>query len=449
MEKIKKITVLIYPDGKIVENNNEEKIKVNLTTSNQDKPTSISHTEIINQLRLVAKEEHSDKGHFSFLPKGALIHDLIGEWLENMAVNYFDAMSVKTPTIYKWGDDATHKQMEIFDKELYKVIGSKSDRLFILRPNSDIGLFKTLEKEVISTKILPLRFYERALCFRLGQSGSLSGIKRARSFSLIDIHSFCANIKQGKSEYEESLEKQLQIIKKLGLKSELIIKTNEKFFNKEKKFIINLVKKNNKTTIVEIYKNQTQYWSIKHIITVSGEHRLFHSQLDSNNGELHHLSHTSQRGKRNNFVIVHNSLAAIERWITIFLNEALLKTTPALPLWLAPIQIRIIPVNKHHLEFAYSLAKKVEEEKIRVDIDDTKNTINRRIMRAEKEWIPYIIVIGKREVDNKRSLLNVRIRGEGRIDMSLDDIINEIQKLTQAMPFKKLPGLLLSKKIFF
>ena len=119
---------------------------------------------------------------------------------------------------------------------------------------------------------------------------------------------------------------------------------------------------------------------------------------------------------------------------------------PSLPLWLAPTQVRIIPLTDEFLDFSKDLSKKLSQKNIRVDIDDRNDSIGKRIRDAEKEWIRYILVIGEKEIASTN--LSVRDRNSNNVrDLSFDEFISEISGLTSNKPFSKLNmPLLLSKR---
>ncbi|MEM2690464.1 MAG: His/Gly/Thr/Pro-type tRNA ligase C-terminal domain-containing protein, partial [Nitrososphaerota archaeon] len=144
---------------------------------------------------------------------------------------------------------------------------------------------------------------------------------------------------------------------------------------------------------------------------------------------------------------------AIERVIYALLEKAYLAMMrgekPMLPLWLTPTQVRLIPVKPEYLDDCLRILERLEKAKIRADIDDRDESVDRRIRDAETEWIHYIVVYGERERES--GLLSVRRRATGSVEkISLDDLISEIRKEIGGKPFKKLPlPKLLSKRPSF
>jgi len=144
---------------------------------------------------------------------------------------------------------------------------------------------------------------------------------------------------------------------------------------------------------------------------------------------------------------LHNSPSgAVERIIYAllekFAKQAKEGKRPQFPLWLTPIQVRLIPLKDNFLEFTSNLASKLTKQNIRVDIDDRNDTIGKRIRDAEKEWINYILVIGEKEVNSPS--LSVRDRTTGNVrELSDEDLVKEINDATKGKPFSKLNSTIL------
>jgi threonyl-tRNA synthetase len=109
-----------------------------------------------------------------------------------------------------------------------------------------------------------------------------------------------------------------------------------------------------------------------------------------------------------------------------------------LPVWLSPTQVRIIPISDSFLKDVESIAKKLEKHNIRVDIDDRPLTLQKKVREAEMDWVPYIIVVGKKEIES--GMLPVRVRSTGELSkLQLSDLLTAIEKITVGKPFKPLP----------
>ena len=119
---------------------------------------------------------------------------------------------------------------------------------------------------------------------------------------------------------------------------------------------------------------------------------------------------------------------------------------PMLPVWLSPSQLRLIPVSEKHLEYCKSLQFK----NVRVDIDDSNDSLGKKIAKAGKEWIPYVAVIGDKEMESNKVMVNVR-ENESKIELSIEDIEKEIHEKCQGLPFRRIPvpKLLSQRPVFF
>ena len=152
---------------------------------------------------------------------------------------------------------------------------------------------------------------------------------------------------------------------------------------------------------------------------------------------------------------MHTSISgAIERVVYAILEKAYMEQlqgkAPMFPVWLSPTQVRLLPVNEDYISHCKKIAKKFQKENIRVDIDDRSERIGKKIRAAEKEWIPYIIVVGEKELESKS--YNVRVRAEERKEKPMTDkeLIKRIKEEVKGMPYVPLtlPMLMSLRPIF-
>jgi threonyl-tRNA synthetase len=216
-----------------------------------------------------------------------------------------------------------------------------------------------------------------------------------------------------------------------------------------------MVKKIGKPVLIEMWKERFFYfvlkWEFNYIDNSGKASALSTDQIDVENGSRYGIEFVDENNTPKNPIILHNSPSgAIERVMYTLLEKAATDSRegrkPQLPLWLAPTQVRIIPLKDEFLGFSEKLAEKLSSQKIRVDIDDRNDTIGKRIREAEKEWIKYILVIGEREAGSEN--LSVRERNVSDVkEVSFDDFVTEIQSQTDDKPYSSLNvPLLLSKR---
>ena len=179
-------------------------------------------------------------------------------------------------------------------------------------------------------------------------------------------------------------------------------------------------------------------------------------QIDHENGERYGMSYVDKSGDKKYPVVLHCSPSgAIERVIYALLELASVdeanQKVPALPLWITPTQVRILPISEKFTAQAVEIASVFTKSGIRADVDDTDNTLNKKIMNAEKEWVPYICVVGEKEIAN--GTVSVRVRAEKdkkSVSMQVSELADKINEATMGMPKAPLTmNILLSKRPYF
>jgi threonyl-tRNA synthetase len=180
------------------------------------------------------------------------------------------------------------------------------------------------------------------------------------------------------------------------------------------------------------------YWAVKHefqgIDSVEGAVQLSTVQLDVEDAERYGIVYTDADGKKKGCIICHSSIGSIERWIYVLLEEALKHEKPALPFWLSPTQVRLIPVGT---EFLKDCEKLADHLNARVDIDDMDDKVGKKIRNAEMEWINMIVVVGQKERDSGQ--FPVRLRTGEVTVMNLEELKAAIDKLSAGYPKGRLP----------
>jgi threonyl-tRNA synthetase len=224
----------------------------------------------------------------------------------------------------------------------------------------------------------------------------------------------------------------------------------DSFYKEHKQEVLEMIRYCGKPAYIEILSDMKHYWVLKHEInTIDGDGgvcQVSTVQLDIKDASLYGIEYVDQDGQKKGCTIVHSSIGSPERWLFSILEDALKKELPELPLWLAPTQIRILPVsNKKHLTACEVLMNVLASKNIRVDIDDRSNALPWRIRQSEREWIPYQIVIGDKEIGNPEKI-NVRVRGGKQGLMDAEMLINEIKTKTKDMPWIAFPARYVSKR---
>jgi len=456
-EKLKSFWYIIKPDGKMVpvdkfdfsKHKGLEKLARYEIAKSRVVQQVPPHVKLMRKLEIADYEPGSDPGNFRWYPKGALIKSLLEQYVTAKTVEY-GAMEVETPVMYDFHHPTLAKYLDRFPARQY-VVKSEEKELF-LRFSACFGQFLMAHDTQISYRHLPLRIYELTrYSFRREKSGELVGLRRLRAFTMPDCHALCADLEQAKREMIQRFDLCVEILEEgLGLVKgedyELAIRFTKDFYEENRDFINALIKRMNEPALVEMWEQRFFYfilkWEFNFIDNLDKASALSTDQIDVENGERYGITYIDEKAEKKNPLILHCSPSgAIERCIYAMLEKAYRQQMegkpPMLPLWLSPTQIRIIPLSDSFLSYAEKMANEIEKNCIRVDIDDRALTMQKKVREAETEWIPYIVVIGKKEVESE--ILPVRDRKKGKIRrMKLRELIREIKRETADKPFKPL-----------
>ncbi len=455
-EKLKSYWYILQPDGKMVPvekfdfsnyPNLEKfaKYEISKVRAVQQIPP---HVKLMKKLEIADYEPGSDPGNMRWYPKGRLIKSLLEQYVTQKTIAY-GAMEVETPVMYDFNHPSLARYLNRFPARQY-LLKSEDKELF-LRFSACFGQFLMVHDAQISYRHLPLRLYELTrYSFRREKSGELVGLRRLRAFTMPDCHAFCANLEQAKDEMKKRFKLCMEILEDgLGLKKddyELAIRFTRDFYEENKDFIVSLVKMFGKPALIEMWDERFFYfilkWEFNFVDNMNKASALSTDQIDVENAERYGITYVDENGEKRYPLILHCSPSgAIERCVYAMLEKAYKEQKegkpPILPLWLMPTQVRIIPMTEKFLPEAEKIAKMLERNCIRVDIDDRQLTLQKRIREAETEWIHYIVVIGQKEVES--GMLAVRDRLARKIrKMKIEELITEIEKKIEDKPFIEL-----------
>ncbi len=404
------------------------------------------HVELMRSLELVDYEPASDPGNFRYYPKGRMIKALLEEYVTNMIHDY-GGMEVETPLMYSMEHPSLKSYLNRFPARQYTI--ESDDTQYFMRFAACFGQFLMSHDAIISYKNLPMRIYEMTrYSFRREQRGELTGLRRLRAFTMPDVHAFCKDMEQAKSEYRRRFKLSQDVLAGIGFEKsdyELAIRMVKDFWEENMDLVKELVKEHGKPVLIEMWKERFFYfmikWDMNFVDNLDKASALATDQIDVENGERYDIRYMDEDGTQKHPYILHCSPSgAIERDIYGLLEKAAFDMKkgikPSLPLWLAPTQIRIIPVTHEYT----GLAEKVKDSfsSVRVDIDNRDETVGKKIREAEKEWVPYIIVVGEKEAD--ASSYQVRVRGKPKpVEYSAAELQAEIHSITADKPYRPVP----------
>jgi len=407
-----------------------------------------AHVGMMKKLGLVDYEPASDGGNLRFYPKGRLIKKLLEEYVTDKVIDY-GGMEVETPIMYDMNHPTLSKYLQRFPARQYQIDSDK--RKFFLRFAACFGQFLMAHDATISYRNLPMKLYEMTrYSFRREQSGELSGLRRLRAFTMPDVHALTADMSQAMSEFKIRLSLCLNVLNGIGLDNddfEMALRMTKDFYEENKEFITDLVKKVNKPVLLELWDERIFYFVLKYDLNFvdkqSKASALSTDQIDIENGKTYDMRFVDKDNKEKNMLVLHCSPSgAIERVMYALLEKAAYEEkkgkAPCLPLWLTPTQVRVIPVSESFNDQAFEITKKLVKENIRSDLDERALQVGKRIRDAEREWCSVILVIGEKEIDSGK--LTVRFRGKPDLEtLEIGQLVKKIKEGTKGMPARKLP----------
>ncbi len=371
------------------------------------------HRRLGTDLELFTTSEKVGPGLIMWLPRGTVIRDSLENWAKETEEKR-GYVRVSTPVITKEDLFYTSEHLPHYKESMFPPMQMDNENYYIKPMNCPFHhtIFSTRPR---SYRELPLRLAEYGMCHRYEDSGALFGLMRVRAMSMNDAHIYCTE-DQAVDEFVEVMRLHEYYYKILGITEywmELSLRnpTNTKYHGDEamwkkaeeltrKAMEVSGIKYNVENDGAAFYGPKLDFQiksSIGRVFTMST------CQLDLFMPEKFDLKFVDRDGTQKRPACIHRSpLGTHERFVGFLIEHF----AGAFPVWMAPEQVRILPVGEDHQAYAVEASKILREERIRVEVDSSSETLGKRIRNAEKMKIPYMIVVGDKEVEAKK--LNVR-----------------------------------------
>lgn len=394
------------------------------------------HRIIGKNLDLFVFSDLVGKGLPLFTEKGSIIRRELERFVVNEEIKR-GYKHVYTPDLAKVELYKQSGHYPYYKESMYPVMKVDEEEL-ILRPMTCPHHFQLYASKPRSYKELPFRIAELAKQFRYEKSGELTGLIRVRSFCLADAHIICQK-EQAMDEINKVLDLIEYISSKLGLKFgadysyRLSLgdrKNNKKYYKDDKawNFAENVLRqalRQRKAPFFEA-KKEAAFYGPKIDIQIKNftgkEDTAFTIQYDFVMPKRFKLAYIDTDGKEKEPIVIHrSSIGAIERTMAFLLE----RYAGAMPFWLSPVQICIIPINQTHQEYAKSFGKQFSDLGYRVEIKNENETVSKKIREGELQKIPYLLVVGDKEIESKT--ISVRERGNKNTEvMSLEKFLKKV-----------------------
>ncbi|KKQ37043.1 MAG: Threonine-tRNA ligase [Candidatus Roizmanbacteria bacterium GW2011_GWA2_37_7] len=353
---------------------------------------------------------------------------------------------VHTPNIAKTELYRTSGHYPYYKNTMYPVMKVDDEEL-ILRPMTCPHHFALFMSKPRSYRDLPIRYAEMASLYRYEKSGELSGLIRVREFVLADSHNFVRKENAADEinfvlDLIEDISQTLGLVKGKDFVYRLSLgdrANNEKYYDSPKEWeygesVLRNVLEKRDAPFYEA-KDEAAFYGPKIDVQMRNvlgkEDTAFTVQYDFCLPERFKLRYIDENGKEEQPIVIHrSSIGAMERSIGFLIEHYV----GNFPLWLTPTQVKIIPIADRHQEYAHTIAQKLKDSGIRVEVDDKSESMQKKIRNAQNEKVYYMIIVGDREMENKK--INIRTRDGKTNDMKLDEFIIEVSAKIRSKQIK-------------
>jgi len=404
-----------------------------------------AHVSLMRSKELVDYEPVSDVGCLRWMPKGKLLRDLLADYVLRMVLEY-GGTPVETPVMYDLGDRAIFEHADKFGERQYRF--KSNNRNMMLRFAACFGMFSIMRDMHISKNTLPMKMYELSTySFRHEQKGEVIGLKRLRAFTMPDMHSLCTDMPEALQCFEEQLRMGWKTGQDFETKLVAAFRCTKDFYAEHEGWVKKIVKESDCPMLIEILSDRVHYWVAKiDLAAIDGQMRPIENptvQIDVESSTRFNIKYHLEDGTPVYPPILHCSpTGSVERVICAILENVSTQPVPALPVWLSPVQVRVITVAERHLLYAEEVCNTMNAAQIRCDLDDRDESVGKKVREAGMDWVPYVIVVGDDEIKNK--ILTVTIRKKSQLNkpfkeqITADALIAEVRNESSGMPFRPL-----------
>jgi threonyl-tRNA synthetase len=258
------------------------------------------------------------------------------------------------------------------------------------------------------------------------------------------MHTIVSDVKMAKEEFLRQFDLSVATLNTFSIPFEMAFRAQESFFKENREFYTTIARRLNRPILMELFDDRYAYWVTKFELNYVDSQRkaaaLSTVQIDVENATTYDIRYTDEHGKAQRPLILHTSVSgAVERILYAVLEEQAKRAQrgekASFPFFLAPIQVRVIPVAEGFVKFAEEFAAGLPG---RVDVDDRDEKVGRKIRDAETEWVPMIVVVGDKELQSQR--FPVRMRDQPERSMSKEELIADVEDRLRGYPFEPVNG---------
>lgn len=397
------------------------------------------HRKLGKELDLFTFSDLVGKGLPLFTPKGTLLRELLNNFSQELRMKK-GFQKVWIPHITKKELYETSGHWAKFGEELFLVKSQETTDEMVMKPMNCPHHTQIYASRMRSYRELPIKYLETTTIYRDEKAGELLGLSRVRSVTQDDSHTFCTP-EQIETIYSELIEIVQTFYKTIDMKLKARIsyrdpQTPEKYlgedalWEKAQSILLDVAKKNKLDYYIAegeaaFYGPKIDFMAVD---ALGREWQVATPQLDFVQPKRFGLTYIDQAGNEQTPVMIHFALmGSLERFLSVYIEH----TAGAFPLWLAPIQVVLLPIADRHAEFAQKVEKQLKDAGIRVELDIRSERLQAKIRDATLQKVPFMGIIGDKETEN--NLVSVRKRngedlGQLKISAFQDQILKEIDK---------------------
>jgi len=397
------------------------------------------HRKLGQELDLFVFSDMVGVGLPLFTPRGTILREMLNDFSQSLRLrNGFEKVWIPHITKTELYEKSGH--WDKFGDELFLVKSQESSDEFALKPMNCPHHQQIYASKPRSYRDLPIKYLETTTIYRDEKKGELLGLSRVRSATQDDSHVFCTP-----EQVNDVLTMLIDITKEfyqamgLSFSARLSLRDESDAYLGDKKLwesAENSLRQVSKSEGLEFYEEQGEaaFYGPKIDFmakdSLGRTHQVATAQLDFVQPGRFELTYTDKDGSEKTPVMIHfASLGSIERFLSVYIEH----TAGAFPLWLAPEQVRIIPVSDKFSEYAKSVHEKLDREGVRVKLDDDSESLGKRIRTAEKLKVPMIMVVGEKEQESN----SVAIRRHGVGDVGSKDLDEAISSILEEISTRK------------
>lgn len=351
-------------------------------------------------------EPNSDNGFMRFDYKAQLIMRLVKDYARQLVNEIgFPIYEVRGANFFDMSYPVVQAYAGLYGDRLFQF--NAGQKKLVMSYDASYPQFNLAGKYQLKESNLPFAHFSISDCYRLEQSGECMLFVRQRRFFMPDLHPYFKDIDEAFKWFPKIEKKLLESAKDANKHYEIVVEVSSednwiKYQNKIKCIAKNL---GQDILVAILMDGQDRYWIINvdyKIIDQLGQSReICCIQIDVGNASRLDIKYQDKKGNDNYPVIIHSAVpGGIERYLYMLLDNF----KESFPLWLYPAQIRLIPVNKKHISFCKRLVDKSKHLPVRIEIDDRDEHLNKRIKQSHEDLVPFVVVIGDKEMSKRENL---------------------------------------------